>query len=88
MKALKAFLLGLLCVGLGLWDIYRGKASLLIFVSWRQEAWLRDVLAAHGMSPYFSQSDSPFMFWLCVSPYFVTALICFVVGVAYASPES
>ena len=30
MKALKAFLLGLVCVGLGLFDIYRGKASLMI----------------------------------------------------------
>ena len=88
MKALKAFLLGLVCVGLGLFDIYRGKASLMIFVSWRSEGWLRDVLEAHGISPYFSQSDSPFMFWLCVSPYFVTALICLVIAVAYAQPES
>jgi hypothetical protein len=87
-KAVKAFLLGLVCVGLGLFDIYRRKASLMIFVSWGQRAWLRDVLAAHGMSPDISQSDSPFMFWLCVAPYFVTAILCFVVAVAYAQPES
>ena len=88
MKALKAFLLGLASLGFGLWDIYRGKASLLTLVSYRWQASWRDILEAHGIRPDFSQNDSPFMFWLCVSPYFITALVCLVIAVAYAQPES
>ncbi len=80
MKALNAFLLGLAIAGLGLWNVYKGECGLCLGSS-LNSGWC---VAA----PNFSQTDSPFMFSVCVSTYFVTALILFVVGVAYAQPES
>ena len=84
MTAFKAFLAGLVFVGLGLWDIYRGKCSLCLLRS-------SGLLSSWGWCEaevHFNWIDSPFMFQACTSTSFVVALIFFVIGVAYVVPES